>query len=69
MLVLTRWSLDFAKTHAPNMLNLSSAEAEAFAQTLKVTLKALKDLVNDPPYNYGIHLAIDKEAEDYYHWH
>jgi len=25
--------------------------------------------VNDPPYNYSIHLAIDKEAKDYYHWH
>ena len=32
-------------------------------------LKALKDLVNDPPYNYGFHLAVNKEAEDYYHWH
>jgi galactose-1-phosphate uridylyltransferase len=32
-------------------------------------LKALKDLVNDPPYNYGFHLAIDPDAKDYYHWH
>ena len=41
----------------------------AFAKTLKASLKALKDLVNDPPYNYGFHLALDKDAEDYYHWH
>ena len=25
--------------------------------------------MNDPPYNYGFHLAIDKDADDYYHWH
>jgi len=25
--------------------------------------------VNDPPYNYGFHLALDKESENYYHWH
>jgi UDPglucose--hexose-1-phosphate uridylyltransferase len=26
-------------------------------------------LVNDPPYNYGFHMALDKGARDYYHWH
>jgi UDPglucose--hexose-1-phosphate uridylyltransferase len=57
------------KNHAANPLNLTNAEKEAFAKTLKTTLKALKDLVNDPPYNYGIHIALDKEAEDSYHWH
>jgi UDPglucose--hexose-1-phosphate uridylyltransferase len=25
--------------------------------------------VNDPPYNYGFHLATNKEASKYYHWH
>ena len=45
------------------------AEVSAFAKTLKASLKGLKDLVNDPPYNYGFHLAINKEAQDYYHWH
>jgi UDPglucose--hexose-1-phosphate uridylyltransferase len=57
------------KKHAPNILNLKRPEVSAFAQTLKASLKALKDLVNDPPYNYGFHLAINKEAKDYYHWH
>jgi UDPglucose--hexose-1-phosphate uridylyltransferase len=57
------------KRHAPNFLDLTAQETEAFAKTLKTSLKALKDLVNDPPYNYGFHLAIDKAAEDYYHWH
>ena len=45
------------------------AEIASFAKTLKASLKALKDVVNDPPYNYGFHLAIDNEAERYYHWH
>lgn len=57
------------KKHAVNILNLSDKETSAFAKTLKASLKALKDLVNDPPYNYGLHLALDKEAEGYYHWH
>jgi UDPglucose--hexose-1-phosphate uridylyltransferase len=25
--------------------------------------------VNDPPYNYGFHIAVNGDAEDYYHWH
>jgi UDPglucose--hexose-1-phosphate uridylyltransferase len=57
------------KKHDVNILNLTHAEIIAFAETLKTSLKALKDLVNDPPYNYGFHLSINREAEDYYHWH
>jgi UDPglucose--hexose-1-phosphate uridylyltransferase len=57
------------KKHAPNILNLTPPEIAAFAKTLKTSLKALKDLVNDPPYNYGIHLALNSEAQDSYHWH
>jgi UDPglucose--hexose-1-phosphate uridylyltransferase len=57
------------KKHGVNILKLTDAEITAFAETLKTSLKALKDLVNDPPYNYGFHLSINREAEDYYHWH
>ena len=57
------------KKHAANMLSISKTEIEAFAETLKTSLKALKAIVNDPPYNYGFHLSINHEAEDYYHWH
>jgi UDPglucose--hexose-1-phosphate uridylyltransferase len=57
------------KKHASNILDLSPVEIVAFARNLKTTLKALKDLVNDPPYNYGFHLAIDKESKEFYHWH
>ncbi len=57
------------KKHAANILDMTGAEVEGLAKTLKLSLKALKDLVNDPPYNYGIHLAINEEAKDSYHWH
>lgn len=59
----------FPKRHSINMLNLTDAEVAGFAETLKISLKALKNAVNDPPYNYGFHLALDHSAEQYYHWH
>jgi len=57
------------KKHGSNLLNLTQTEKEAFAETLKTSLKALKDVVNDPPYNFGFHLALNRDAEDCYHWH
>jgi UDPglucose--hexose-1-phosphate uridylyltransferase len=57
------------RKHAANILDMTSVEVESFAKTLKLSLKALKNVVNDPPYNYGIHLSIDEEARNYYHWH
>lgn len=57
------------KRHDTNILSLTHAEVKAFAETLKASLKALKDLVNDPPYNYGFHLSINRDNENYYHWH
>jgi UDPglucose--hexose-1-phosphate uridylyltransferase len=56
------------KKHASRFLSLSDGEVAALAKTLNASLKALKDLVNDPPYNYGFHLALGKDAEDFYHW-
>lgn len=57
------------KKHAASILSLGDGEVAALAKTLRASLKALKDLVNDPPYNYGFHLALDKDAGDCYHWH
>jgi UDPglucose--hexose-1-phosphate uridylyltransferase len=57
------------KKHKATLLGLSQGEVNVFAETLKKCLGGLKQLVNDPPYNYGFHLAIGKEASDYYHWH
>jgi len=57
------------KKHSASILDLDDAEVSAFAKTLKTSLKALKDAANNPPYNFGFHLAINKEAQNYYHWH
>jgi UDPglucose--hexose-1-phosphate uridylyltransferase len=57
------------KKHASHILDLNEAEIAAFAKTLKASLKALKTLVNDPPYNYGFHISTNPHVERYYHWH
>lgn len=57
------------KKHNPNILKLTTPEISAFARTLKASLKALKDLVNDPPYNYGFHVSTNPQTQDSYHWH
>jgi UDPglucose--hexose-1-phosphate uridylyltransferase len=57
------------KKHSSNLLGLNKSEINNFAETLKVSLNALKRLVNDPPYNYGFHLSINPGTRDYYHWH
>jgi UDPglucose--hexose-1-phosphate uridylyltransferase len=57
------------KKHEITLLGLSQTEVKTFAETLKTCLKGLKQLVNDPPYNYGFHLAMNKDACNYYHWH
>jgi UDPglucose--hexose-1-phosphate uridylyltransferase len=57
------------KKHETTLLGMSQDEIKVFAETLKTCLKGLKKLVNDPPYNYGFHLAINKDARNYYHWH
>jgi UDPglucose--hexose-1-phosphate uridylyltransferase len=59
----------FPKKHETSLLEISQSELKAFAVTLKTCLVGLKNLVNDPPYNYGFHLSTDKETRDYYHWH
>jgi len=56
------------KRHSAN-LSLKPAEKTAFALTLKTCLKALKELLNDPPYNYGFHVALDSLNSESYHWH
>jgi UDPglucose--hexose-1-phosphate uridylyltransferase len=59
----------FPTNHENSLLDMSHSETKTFAETLKTCLCRLKTLVNDPPYNYGFHIALDEEAHDYYHWH
>jgi UDPglucose--hexose-1-phosphate uridylyltransferase len=47
-----------------------SREKPAFAEALQLTLKALYDGLNDPPFNYFIHSApLKARVDDVYHWH
>jgi len=57
------------KRHDLNFLSFTESEKKTFAETLRRNLKALKDLVNDPPYNYGFHLSINRDTREYFHWH
>jgi UDPglucose--hexose-1-phosphate uridylyltransferase len=59
----------FPKEHQTSLLETSQGEVKTFAETLKTCLTRLKTLVNDPPYNYGFHIALSKEARDHFHWH
>jgi len=57
------------KKHEITPLEMSKSEVKTFAKTLKTCLNGLKKLLNNPPYNFGFHLATDKDASKYYHWH
>jgi UDPglucose--hexose-1-phosphate uridylyltransferase len=57
------------KKHQATLLEITEQQTKNFAITLKTSLNALKKLVNDPPYNYGFHLAPNKNAQKHYHWH
>jgi len=57
------------KKHETTLLEMSRSEVKAFAETLRACLGGLKKLLNDPPYNFGFHIALNKNASKYYHWH
>ena len=59
----------FPKRHETTLLEMSKSEIKSFAETLKTCFGALKKLLNDPPYNFGFHLALNENAKNYYHWH
>jgi UDPglucose--hexose-1-phosphate uridylyltransferase len=47
-----------------------SKEKPAFAEALRLTLKALREGLNDPPFNYFIHSAPPQaDVGEAYHWH
>lgn len=59
----------FPKKHNSTLLALTKSEKNLFAESMKKSLSALRVLVNDPPYNYGFHISINKKTQKYYHWH
>jgi UDPglucose--hexose-1-phosphate uridylyltransferase len=59
----------FPKKHEASLLEISEGEKENFAKTLKACFSGLKNLLNDPPYNFGFHMSLQKNASRHYHWH
>jgi len=59
----------FPKKHEVTLLEMSKSELKTFGKTLKACLSGLKKLLNDPPYNFGFHLATNKDVQKHYHWH
>ena len=59
----------FPKEHQSTISDLTHNEITGFARSLRVCLGGLKSLLNDPPYNFGFHLAPNESAKNYYHWH
>ncbi len=57
------------KTHQATLLGLQPKTVKDLAEALKTCLGGLKSLLNDPPYNYGFHVAPNAEADKFYHWH
>jgi UDPglucose--hexose-1-phosphate uridylyltransferase len=59
------------RRHAASFGDLDlSREKPAFAEALQLTLKALREGLNDPPFNYFIHSApLKGDVGEEYHWH
>lgn len=58
------------KDHSSHFEHSDAAAYRHLAHTLKATLGALKNALNDPPFNYIIHSAPLREAPSkHYHWH
>lgn len=56
------------KDHQESLLNIQPNQIKDLAQALKTSLGGLRSLLNDPPYNFGFHIA-PKEINEHYHWH
>ncbi|MDW8041112.1 MAG: galactose-1-phosphate uridylyltransferase [Nitrososphaerota archaeon] len=59
----------FPKRHTHTPLEIAENEKVNFAKILKACFGALKNLLNDPPYNFGFHISLDEETRNHYHWH
>jgi len=57
------------KQHSSNLANINKTELKDLAQAMRVCMGGLCALINNPPYNFGFHTTIGKDARDFYHWH
>ena len=63
------WIMPRRHTASFGDLDLKS-EKPAFAEALQITLTALRQGLNDPPFNYFIHSEpVTGRVADAYHWH
>jgi len=59
----------FPENHQSTLLTMSQRNVASLAKTLRICLGGLRTLLNDPPYNFGFHIAPNSKADNYYHWH
>lgn len=58
------------KRHESHFAGLQKEEVRPLGTILRNTMKKIKKLLNDPPYNYIIHTSpINGFEKEYYHWH
>ncbi|MBN1353048.1 MAG: galactose-1-phosphate uridylyltransferase [Candidatus Omnitrophica bacterium] len=58
------------KEHRFHFSGLKREEIKPLGVILRDSMKKLKKLLDNPPYNYIIHTApINGQERDYYHWH
>jgi len=58
------------KTHHPSFEHMELSKYESAAQILSDTLRRLRHVLTDPPYNYVIHTSSFPEVDaEHYHWH
>ena len=58
------------KKHESHFVGIRKDEVRPLGVILRNTMKKLKKLLNDPPYNYIIHTSpINGFEKEYYHWH
>ena len=59
------------KKHSANLLKITDEELDELSRILKAGLRALSEVLGDPPYNYVFHTApkYPRGIEKFYHWH
>lgn len=60
----------FPLHHNSNFETISHSEAESLADAMRVLFSKLKNVMNDPDYNFFIHTAPARARHaEHYHWH
>jgi len=55
----------FPKRHQPTISSMNTREIWDLAVTMRRCFGGLRNLLNDPPYNFGFHMVPDNS----FHWH